>query len=234
MSRKIGYRRCSTNESKQDLSRQLLDIKLDLCFDEFASGKDERGRPVFQEMVNSVKKGDTIYFNDLSRAGRNAGQLINTINKLLDQKVTIHFITENITLSGDDSNPMQQAMSELIVNVMASMNQFFLAQQKASIKQGLESARRKGKKLGGSNEAWHETYTANRAAGKHSTTKLFKPSPQKDKLIVDIKTAISYGSPKSFVELADKLNKNKVFTLGDKPWNGRSLATFCQRNEIKL
>lgn len=234
MSRKIGYRRCSTNETKQDLSRQLLDIELDFCFDEFASGKDEKGRPVFQEMVNSVEKGDTIYFNDLSRAGRNAGQLINTINKLLAQQVTIHFITENITLSGDDSNPMQQAMSELIVNVMASMNQFFLAQQKASVKQGLESARRKGKKIGGANPQWKQSYTTNRAAGKHPTTKLFKPSPQKDKLIVDIKTAISYGSPKSFVELADKLNKNKVFTLGNKPWNGRTLSTFCQRNEIKL
>ena len=55
-----------------------------------------------------------------------------------------------------------------------------------------------------------------------------------NKLLVDIKTAIKYSNPKSFVELAEKLNDNNVATLKGKAWCGRTLSTFAKRNGINI
>ncbi|UZV41118.1 serine recombinase family protein [Vibrio phage vB_VpaM_R16F] len=232
-----AYKRCSSvTEGRQDVARQLFGLEFDEVFIEYASGKNEENRPVFQELKSVLKSGDEVWFNDLSRAGRNTKQLLNTVEDLISRGVKVVFKTENLTFVNEETDPMQGAISKMLLTMLSSVNELFLTQTKIAVKQGLERVKKESpeklRKTTGSK--WHETYTKNRDAGKHSTTKLFKPSPQKDKLIVDIKTAISYGSPKSFVELADKLNKNKVFTLGNKPWNGRTLSTFCQRNEIKL
>ncbi|WNO47212.1 hypothetical protein [Vibrio phage vB_VibM_10AMN] len=234
MSRNIAYLRISTAHLDQKTDRQLnVGIDFDKTFEDKASGKSINNRPAFIEMLEYVQENDTIHIQSNDRCFRNVKEMLNFIECMLDRKINIRLHTENLHFI-HDGNEMMLAQNKLMLTNLAAFSEFFLTQNRVAIKQGLAVAKEKGNLKKTKGTKWHETYTANRAAGKHSTTKLFKPSPQKDKLIVDIKTAISYGSPKSFVELAEKLNKNKVFTLGNKPWNGRTLSTFCQRNEIKL
>jgi len=231
-----AYKRCSTNEEKQSPERQLFGMTFDKIFTEYASGKNEENRPVFQQLKDVLEEGDEVWFNDLSRAGRNTKQLLNTVEDLISRGVKVVFKTENLTFVNEETDPMQGAISKMLLTMLSSVNELFLTQTKIAVKQGLERVRaespQKLRKTEGS--AWHKSYTANKAAGLHNTTKQFKASPEKDKLLIDIKTAIKYSNPKSFVELAEKLNDNNVATLKGKAWCGRTLSTFAKRNDIHI
>lgn len=234
MSRTAAYMRVST--SHQDFHRQApVTEKVDVAFFDKFSGKTTEGREGLKACLEWLQRGDTLLVWEMWRLGRSVPDVRRICEDLIERGISVKFVSEGLFLSAEDTG-MAKHFSNLVLTVMSACGEFDRAYKAESSRQGLEYVKEnhpeKLRKTVGSK--WHETYTANRAAGKHSTTKLFKPSPQKDKLIVDIKTAISYGSPKSFVELADKLNKNEVFTLKGKEWNGRTLSTFCQRNEIKL
>lgn len=231
-----AYKRCSTSEEKQDVTRQLFGSKFDKIFVEYASGKNEENRPVFQELKSILKSGDEVWFNDLSRAGRNTKQLLTTVDDLVSRGIKVVFKSENLTFVNEEVDPMQGAISKMLLTMLSSVNELFLMQNKIAVKQGLERVRKESpeklRKTKGT--AWHEEFTKNRAAGLHNTTKNFQPSANKQKTIVAIKQAIGYASPKSWTELAPKLNEQGVLTVSSKEWTPSSLGMFCKRNNISL
>ncbi|CAM0109472.1 DNA invertase [Vibrio phage 166E36-1] len=219
--RKFGYKRCSTNEDKQDVGRQLFDMTFDKEFIEYASGKNEQDRPIFRQLLGELKSGDHVYFQELSRAGRNAAQLLSTIDDLVSRKVTVHFISESLTLTGDsNADGMAQAISKMIVTVMSAMNEFFLTQTKVAVKQGLKKAVAEGKKLGGANPKQRESFERNKQLGLHKKTKEYSAARENRVLIAKaissfVKTVQSVNCDEKGIKLVDiatHLNNNKFKT----------------------
>lgn len=164
-----AYKRCSTNENKQDVSRQLHGKTFDEIVVEYASGKDEKGRPLFQELKGKLVSGDELHFNDLSRAGRNTKDLLSTVEELVERGVKVVFHSENLTFVNQEQDPMAGAISKMLLTMLASVNELFLTQNKIAIKQGLQAAKGKGVKLGAASPKHQENYQRNKAEGLHKT-----------------------------------------------------------------
>lgn len=232
-----AYKRCSTNEDKQDVTRQLFGMKFDEVFIEYASGKNEKDRPVFQQLKSLLKRGDEVWFNDLSRAGRNTKDLLSTVEYLVDTGVKVVFKSENLTFVDSESDPMQGAISMMLLTMLSSVNQLFLTQTKVAVKQGLERVRvespEKLRKTKGTK--WYSTFTENRAKGLHrqnGTT--FTKSPKTESLISEIKKVITLTGASDYTTLAEKLNLANITTPSNKVWSQNNIGNFCRRYEISL
>ena len=78
-----GYSRCSTNENKQDITRQIREleeqgVKRDNIYFEYASGIKE-DRTELKKLLAVVKEGDTIVATEVSRITRSTKQLCEII-----------------------------------------------------------------------------------------------------------------------------------------------------------
>ena len=107
------------------------------------SGKDLE-RPQFQAMMNYVREGDDVYFHDLSRAGRNLQDVLNSITTLRGKGVNIHFMAENLHLDAKKTNPIQ----DFFFHMMAAFAQCERAMNKERQREGTEIAKRNGSFLG--------------------------------------------------------------------------------------
>lgn len=241
----IKYVVYSRQSKKSGMKNQMTLQTADSIVKHFLStqgveGVDYEVVEVFKEVSSSfgAKSANRINFNKAYELCKQHGYtlLVSTASRLARNTAFGARIIEEIDVV-IASNP---TASKTMKNIMLVLAEDESIQQSERRKATYQAKREKCKKLGvkcewgGNSDKWREKYMTNRAAGKHDTSKQFKPSPQKEKLIVDIKTAISYSSPKTFVELADKLNQNGVMTLSNKVWDGKSLAVFAKRNEIKL
>ena len=69
-----GYARCSTNESKQDINRQIKELKAagaDEVVFEYEHG-DAKTKKQLQMLLDIAKEGDTIITLEVSRLSRNS------------------------------------------------------------------------------------------------------------------------------------------------------------------
>lgn len=136
---KILYARVSS--VYQNLNRQLQDSEdYDKIFEDKCSGKDVN-RPALQEMLNYVREGDEVYAHELSRLARNTFDLIDLVNKMLAKGVSVHFIKENLHFSPNKND----ATSNLILTILASIAQFERTLIKDRQKEGIAIAKAKGK-----------------------------------------------------------------------------------------
>lgn len=113
---KIGYLRVSSED--QNISRQLEGIELDRTFVDKISGKST-DRPQLQEMLRFVREGDHLYVHAMDRLARNLIDLRQMVQDLTTQGVTVTFIKEGLTFSGNDD-----AMSVLLLSVMGAVAEF--------------------------------------------------------------------------------------------------------------
>lgn len=91
-----GYVRVSTKQQKTQ--RQIDNIKSynadAVIYEEKQSGKDVEGRAVFRKMLDKVKCGDTIVFDEVSRMSRNADEGYNLYMDLMDKNINLVFLKE--------------------------------------------------------------------------------------------------------------------------------------------
>lgn len=90
-----GYCRIST--MKQSIQRQIDNIKRDypnavIISEAYTGTKIER--PAFSKMIKTIKPGDTIVFDEVSRMSRNAGEGIQLYEDLFEKGVNLIFIKE--------------------------------------------------------------------------------------------------------------------------------------------
>lgn len=142
----IGYVRVSTilqNEDRQ-LAEQLADQQLDKVFTEKASARDTNGRPVLMEMLEYIRDGDTLYIHDISRLARNIADLHSLVKEINGKGVTIRFMKEGLTFSGEKADPM----SDLLLSMLGAVYQFERAIMLERQKEGVALAKAKGKYKG--------------------------------------------------------------------------------------
>jgi DNA invertase Pin-like site-specific DNA recombinase len=102
----------------QNTARQLDGMTLERTFTDKASGKDAN-RPALQEALRYVRRGDTLVVHSMDRLARNTMDLIGTVRDLTGRGVSVEFVKEGQTYSGDDS-PMQR----LMLGILGSVAQF--------------------------------------------------------------------------------------------------------------
>lgn len=237
--RKIAYKRCSTNEDKQDVGRQLHGMIFDEVVVEYASGKNEKGRPLFKKCLKELQEGDELHFQDLSRAGRNSIELQVTIKDLLKRGITVIFHSEGLRFSGDGKNPMSLANSELLLSMLSAVNQLFLTQNSIAIKQGLQAAKAKGVKLGAASPKYNKTNHVSRGINKEVEAHLDKNEDSIRHMLNLIKTGVVKNEkgkkPRSMADLVKTVNLIKTASphKGDY-WTNKSLQRAMTYYNIQI
>ena len=142
-----GYARCSTNESKQDINRQIKELKTagaDEVVFEYEHG-DAKTKKELQMLLALCKAGDTIMTAEVSRLSRSTQQLCELIDIIRQKRLRL-IIMGSITI--DCREGKVDPMSEAFLQMAGVFSQLELAMIRARVKSGMENAKAKGKKIG--------------------------------------------------------------------------------------
>ena len=132
----IGYVRVSTFD--QNPERQLEGIPVDRLFTDQASGKDLK-RPAFEELMAYVREGDQVIIHSMDRLARNLDHLRQVVNRLTTQGISVRFLKEILTFTGQDS-----PMANLMLSVMGAMAEFERSLIRERQREGVQIAKAKG------------------------------------------------------------------------------------------
>lgn len=143
-----GYCRCSTNDTKQDVQRQVKDVismgaDADLIYTEYQSGT-KRDRIELNRMLEAIGENDTLYVTEISRISRSMRDLLEILDKLKDKKVKVVLGSFVLDFTKGSVDPMVMGM----VNMMGVFSQMEREITVNRIKSGQANARAKGKHLG--------------------------------------------------------------------------------------
>ena len=144
---KYGYARCSTNETKQDINRQVRELKAagaDEIFLEYEHG-DSKVKDQQKAMLQQAESGDTIITLEVPRLARSTQQLCEIIDIIRDKHLRL-VIIGSITL--DCRNGKSDPMSEAFLQMAGVFSQLELAMIRARVRSGMENARAKGVNIG--------------------------------------------------------------------------------------
>ena len=142
-----GYARCSTNESKQDINRQIKELKAagaDEVIFEYEHG-DARTKKELNLLLELAQAGDTIITLEVSRLSRSTQQLCELID-IIKSKHLCLVIVGSVTIDcrNGEIDPMSRAFLEM-AGVFSSLE---LAMIRARVRSGMEQARIKGRRIG--------------------------------------------------------------------------------------
>ena len=142
-----GYSRCSTNETKQDINRQVRELKAagaEQIFVEYEHG-DAKVKSQQQAMFVEAQAGDSIIVLEVSRLARSTQQLCEIIDLVREKHLRL-VIVGSITL--DCRNGQADPMSEAFLQMAGVFSQLELAMIRARVRSGMENARAKGRQIG--------------------------------------------------------------------------------------
>ena len=144
---KYGYGRCSTSEDRQDINRQIRELKAagaeEIVF-EYEHG-DARVKAAQQGMFDRAQAGDTIITTEVSRLSRSTQQLCEIVNLIKDKRLRLEIIG-SITI--DCRTGQIDPMSQAFIQMSAVFAELELSIIRARVKSGMENARAKGAKIG--------------------------------------------------------------------------------------
>ena len=142
-----GYARCSTNEDKQDINRQIRELKAagaEKVVFEYEHG-DSKVKRNLSMLLENVQAGDTIITLEASRLSRSTQQLCEIIDVIREKRLRL-IIVGSITI--DCRNGQTDPMSEAFLQMAGVFSQLELAMIRARVKSGMENAKASGKKVG--------------------------------------------------------------------------------------
>ena len=142
-----GYARCSTNETKQEIQRQVRELKTagaEEIFLEYEHG-DSKIKDQQREMFSQAQAGDTIITLEVSRLARSTQQLCEIIDIVREKRLRL-VIIGSITL--DCRNGQADPMSEAFLQMAGVFSQLELAMIRSRVRSGMANAKAKGVKIG--------------------------------------------------------------------------------------
>jgi DNA invertase Pin-like site-specific DNA recombinase len=143
-----GYCRCSTNESKQDISRQERDLKAlgvidkKYIYKEYESGT-KINRIELNRLLDTVSEGDTIVATEVSRITRSTKQLCEIIEFAKNKHLKLIFGSFIV-----DCTKELDAMTEGMLKMMGVFSEVERNMISQRVKSGVANARAKGKMIG--------------------------------------------------------------------------------------
>ena len=167
----FGYCRISTD--RQNIERQIRNIKKAypdaIIKQEVYTGTKTDGRKVFEQLLKIVRSGDTIVFDSVSRMSRNAEIGFQVYQELYDKGIELVFLKEphintetykkalsnNIEMTGTKTDIILKAINEYLMELAKEQIIIAFEQSEKEVsdlhqrtKEGIETARRKGKQIG--------------------------------------------------------------------------------------
>ena len=142
-----GYARCSTNETKQDINRQVRELKsagADTLFLEYEHG-DSKVKSQQEAMFAQAQAGDTILTLEVPRLARSTQQLCEIIERVREKRLRL-VIIGSITL--DCREGRADPMSEAFLQMAGVFSQLELAMIRSRVRSGMANAKAKGKQIG--------------------------------------------------------------------------------------
>ena len=142
-----GYARCSTNETKQDINRQVRELKAagaEEIFLEYEHG-DSRVKPQQAQMFAQAKAGDTIITLEVPRLARSTQQLCEIIDRVREKCLRL-VIVGSITL--DCREGRADPMSEAFLQMAGVFSQLELSMIRERVRSGMANAAAKGSRIG--------------------------------------------------------------------------------------
>lgn len=142
-----GYARCSTNESRQDIDRQVRELKAagaEEIFLEYEHG-DAAVKKQQQTLFDTAQEGDTIITLEVPRLARSTKQLCEII-EIINEKHLRLMIVGSITM--DCRNGHADPMTEAFLQMAGVFSQLELAMIRARVRSGMANAKAKGALIG--------------------------------------------------------------------------------------
>lgn len=171
MNKIYGY--CRISRKQQSIDRQIRNIKelypSAIIVEEAFTGTKIEGRKEFNRLLSKVKKGDTIVFDSVSRMSRNAEEGFTLYEELYNKGIELIFIKEqhiNTTTYKQALTNNIQMTGTAVDSILKGINEYLMALAKEQIrlafiqaekevkdlqqrtKEGIETARLKGKQIG--------------------------------------------------------------------------------------
>lgn len=166
-----GYCRVSTD--KQSIERQIRNIQKAfpeaIIKQEIYTGTKTDGRRVFEQLLKTVKAGDKIVFDSVSRMSRNADIGFQVYQELYDRKIELIFLKEphintetykkalskNIAMTGTKTDIILKAINEYLMELAKEQIIIAFEQSEKEVsdlhqrtREGIETARKQGKQIG--------------------------------------------------------------------------------------
>ena len=144
---KRGYSRCSTNETKQDIGRQVRELKAagaEVVYMEYEHG-DAKVKSQQAQMFADAEAGDTILVLEVPRLARSTQQLCEIIEIIREKRLRL-VILDSITL--DCREGKAAPMSEAFLQMAGVFSQLELAMIRSRVRSGMANAKAKGKRIG--------------------------------------------------------------------------------------
>lgn len=142
-----GYARCSTNETKQEIMRQVRELKAagaEEIFFEYEHG-DSAVKQELSSLLKQAQEGDTIFTLEVSRLARSTKQLCEIIETVKEKKLKL-VIVGSITV--DCSNGQIDPMTNAFIQMSGVFAELELRIIRERVKSGMANAKSKGVKLG--------------------------------------------------------------------------------------
>ena len=142
-----GYARCSTNESKQEISRQVRELKqagAERIFLEYEHG-DSAVKCQLSSLLEQAEEGDTIITLEVSRLARSTKQLCEIIEVIRANHLRLE-IVGSITV--DCSNGQIDPMTNAFIQMSGVFAELELRIIRERVRSGMANAKAKGAKIG--------------------------------------------------------------------------------------
>ena len=142
-----GYARCSTNETKQDINRQVRELKAagaEHIFLEYEHG-DSKVKSQQAAMFAQAQAGDTIITLEVPRLARSTQQLCEIIDRVREGRLCL-VIVGSITL--DCREGRADPMTEAFLQIAGVFSQLELSMIRERVRSGMANAKAKGKPIG--------------------------------------------------------------------------------------
>ena len=142
-----GYARCSTNESRQDIHRQIKELKAagaeEIVF-EYEHG-DAKIKKELESLLETAQPGDTLITTEVSRLSRSTQQLCEIVHTIKTKRLRL-MIVGSITVDcrTGEIDPMSQAF----IQMSAVFAELELSIIRARVKSGMANAKAKGRQIG--------------------------------------------------------------------------------------
>lgn len=149
MAKVYGYARCSTNDTKQDIQRQVRELKElgatdTTIYKEYISGASTK-KVEWEKLLQAIKEQDTIVVTEVSRISRSTKQLCEVIELIQQRKLKL-VIKNSVTIdcTGGTLDPMTKAFIQMS-GVFAELEKDIISQR---VKSGVANAKANGKRVG--------------------------------------------------------------------------------------
>lgn len=140
-----GYARCSTTETKQDIERQVNELKAmgaQEIYHEYESGTALH-RPELAKLMNHIAEGDTLLTSEVSRITRSVKQLCDIIETAKEKHLKMVFGSFVVDCTGE-LDVMTEGMLKMMA-VFAEIERNLIIER---VRSGIKNAKAKGVRLG--------------------------------------------------------------------------------------